>query len=250
MTTGHEPRHAATAPATPKVPAPIEVDLHAPLRDHWRKRLERNQDWYAGTPILKYPESLRIYEHLLWLSKPDVVIELGVWQGASSLWFRDALLRLTRYGGASSPRVVAVDVDVSIARRGISAADPAWEDSIDLVQADVCDPSTPERVERLLAPGARCMVVEDSAHTLDTTLASLRGFARLVAPKGFFVVEDGVVDVEELRLDGYPRGVMPAIRRWLRSEQGAEFIPRPDLDVYGISNFTGGILQRAGAPDG
>ncbi len=47
----------------------------------------------------------------------------------------------------------------------------------------------------------------------DTTRAALEGFARFVPPGGFFVVEDGCVDDEELRFDEWPRGVLPAVAR-------------------------------------
>jgi cephalosporin hydroxylase len=60
-----------------------------------------------------------------------------------------------------------------------------------LVQGDVTDPQVPERVAALLDSERRALVVDDSAHTYDTTLAALRGFSRFVAPGGWFVVEDG-----------------------------------------------------------
>ena len=101
-----------------------------------------------------------------------------------------------------------------------------------------------DRVVALVPPGARCMVIEDSAHEYDTTLASLRGLAHLVPRGGFFVVEDGCVDVEELRLDpAWPRGVLPAVHDWLTTEPG--FHVRRDLELYGVSCHPEGFLQRA-----
>ena len=62
-------------------------------------------------------------------------------------------------------------------------------------------------------PSPVCFVVEDSAHTYETTLAALGSFARFVPQGGFFVVEDGCVDIEEMRLaPDWPRGVLPAMR--------------------------------------
>ena len=51
------------------------------------------------------------------------------------------------------------------------------------------DPSLPAEVERLLPDDARCLVIEDSAHTYATTRAALDAFAHLVPAGGFFVVE-------------------------------------------------------------
>ena len=110
---------------------------------------------------------------------------------------------------------------------------------------DVLDPELPARVGRLLPTDARCFVVDDSAHTYESTLAALEGFAPLVASGGYFVVEDGCVDVEELRVaDTWPRGVLPAVRDWLAGPAGSEFVQRPDLERYGVSCHPGGFLQR------
>jgi cephalosporin hydroxylase len=88
-------------------------------------------------------------------------------------------------------------------------------------------------------------VVEDSAHVYDTTLAALRGFADMVPVGGYFVVEDGCVDVEEMRLDEFwPRGVLPAIADWRRTPEGKRFRVRRDLELYGMSCHPGGFLQR------
>ena len=95
-------------------------------------------------------------------------------------------------------------------------------------------------------PGTPCLVVEDSLHAHDTTTAAREGFARFVHPGGRFVVEDGCVDVEELRPAGdWPRGVIPAIEAWLRSDEGSRFTARRDLELYGITCHPNGFLQRA-----
>ena len=195
--------------------------------------------------MTKFPEDLRLYEHLLWESSPSVVIEVGVHHGASALWFRDRLATLERYGRVAQTRVIGIDVDIAAAERNLAGADPAWSQSIHLLQADICDDETVRRALALVPPGAACLVVEDSAHEYATTFASLRGFAHLIAPGGFFVVEDGCVDVDAMRLaPDWPRGVQPAVREWLGSAEGRDFVQRRDLEIYGITCHPGGFLQR------
>ena len=77
------------------------------------------------------------------------------------------------------------------------------------------------------------------------TIAALSGFARFVAPGGYLVVEDGVVDVEDLRLlPDWPRGVHRAIDEFLSGDRGREFVRRADLEPYGLTSHPGGYLQR------
>jgi cephalosporin hydroxylase len=227
-----------------ELPPPVEVDLHAPaVRDYWRARAEQHTgDSYVGVPMSKFPEDLRVYEHLLWLARPDFVIELGVQHGGSTLWLRDRLAALARYTGRPG-QVIGVELHDEAARTNIDRADPSWE-NITLLQGDVCDEALPGRVAELVPAGAECLVIEDTAHVYDTTRAALDGFASFVNPGGFFVVEDGCVDDEELRFEGWPRGVLPALNDWLGTEKGGHFAVRHDLELYGVTCHPSGFLQR------
>lgn len=232
------------------IPPPVSVDFAAPLRDYWIGRVDQTEaDWYAGVRIGKFPEDLRVYEHLIWMSRPTVVIEIGVQYGGSALWFRDRLRAAESYGRIGAGRVIAIDVDTTASREALAAADPNFEPSITLIDGDVRDPALAERIEALIPPGARCLVVEDSAHSYSTTIKALCGFARFVPVGGFYVVEDGCVDIEEMRLrTTWPRGVIPAIAAWLQTEDGARFNQRRDLEMYGMSCHPYGFLQRV-APE-
>lgn len=225
------------------LPPVVEADLGAPLRAFWLDREAQHvKDVYAGVRIQKLPEDLRVYEHLLWMSRTDTVIELGTNHGGSALWFRDRLATLAHtYGRIAAPRVISVDVDHTRARAAIGADPPG----ITLVTGDLADPDVPERVAALIRPGARCLVVEDTLHAYATTRAALDGFARFVPRGGYFVVEDGIVDVPDLRPDkDLPRGVLPAVGDFLASPAGQGFRVRRDLERYGLTCFPGGFLER------
>jgi cephalosporin hydroxylase/ribosome-associated translation inhibitor RaiA len=227
-------------------PKPTPLDLRATVREYWLERASRHShDSYAGVRLAKFPEDLRVYEHLLWSCKPNAVIEIGTLCGGSALWFRDRLRTLAAYGLIDRPLVISIDLNVDAARGDMGAVDPAYEDTIILLEGDVTDPDLPGEVEALLPGDPRCLVVEDSAHVFETTIAALRGFARFVPRRGFFVVEDGSVDYEEMRLrEDWPRGVLPAVREWLKTPEGRRFKVRRDLELYGITSHPEGFLQR------
>jgi cephalosporin hydroxylase len=78
-----------------RLPPPVHADLADTVKDYWMARVAQHEhDWYAGVRLLKFPEDLRAYEHLLWTSRATVVIELGARFGGSALWFRDRLRTL------------------------------------------------------------------------------------------------------------------------------------------------------------
>jgi cephalosporin hydroxylase len=227
-----------------RLPPTVRVDLHEPaLRDYFRARAEQHtQDSYMGVPLSKFPEDLRVYEHLLWLDAPDTVIELGTQFGGSALWFRDRLTSLLAYGRITeTPRVITVDLDLTPASEALASLDNST--GLTLIEGPLEDLAIVNHVAQLI--GERCLVVEDSAHTYETTAAALRHYAPFVSPGGFMVIEDGCVDDDALRLDAtWPRGVRPAIDDWLRTTQGQAFVARRDLELYGVSCHPSGFLQR------
>jgi cephalosporin hydroxylase len=225
---------------------PVEQRLELPLRGYWLDRVaQHTHDRYAGVRISKFPEDLRVYEHLMWANRTSVVIEIGTDRGGSALWFRDRLRTLAAYGLIAEFRVVTIDIQAEDVRPHLDGADSRWEENISLVSGDVCDESLPIQVAKLLPREARCFVVEDSAHVYATTMAALTGFARFVPPGGFFMVEDGCVDIAAMRLEeDWPRGVLPAVGDWLATREGRSFTTRRDLELYGVTCHPGGLLQR------
>lgn len=246
----------------PQGPPPaVERDLDEPFVSFWRRRIDQHHDdSWAGAPMAKFPEDLRVYQHLLWESRADTVIELGTKWGGSLLWFRDQLRTFAAYGRTErEPRVIGVDLVTDHAEAVLERTDPSWREQIRLIEGDVRDPEVVKAVEAAIDPLSRPLIVEDAAHTGEVTTAALEGLAHLVPAGGFFVVEDGHVDVPELHPDGPPMirqlgvrsgGVMKAIDDWLETKDGGEFSLRPDLELYGVTSHPHGYLQRRRAPTG
>ncbi|MBT2415042.1 class I SAM-dependent methyltransferase [Streptomyces sp. ISL-12] len=229
-----------------ELPPQVRAVPEGRLLQYWKERERQHvRDVYAGLRIKKFPEDLRMFEHLLWLSRAQVVVELGTHLGGSALWFRDRLRTLAAYGRVPEDiRVVTVDTAQDRVATLLRNADPYFDKDIVLVEADVTDPGVTEAVSRHVPSGARCLVVEDTAHTYRTTYAALQHLSGLVATGGCFVVEDGIVDVPQLRPEGMPGGVVPAIQDWLTTDQGRAFHVRRDLERYGITSHPHGWLQR------
>jgi cephalosporin hydroxylase len=251
-------RHGSLRGPAP-LPRAIERDLSEPLADYWRRRIDQHHDEsWAGVPMAKLAEDLRVYQHLLWESRADTVVEAGTKWGGSLLWFRDQLRTFAGYGRLGhEPRVIGVDLATEHAATLLDRADERWREQITLVEGDVRDPETVKRVDAEVEPLGRCLVVEDAAHTGDVTRAALEGLAHLVPKGGFFVVEDTHVDVERLHPEGPPMirqlgvrsgGVREAIADWLETAEGREFELRDDLELYGVTTNPGGYLQRRRTP--
>jgi cephalosporin hydroxylase len=212
------------------------INLGMSLLDFYKARL-LNQihyvDLYKGVRILKLPEDLRTYERLIEDSKPEVIVELGIEAGGSSLWFADRLSNIL--GGGE---VIGVDIDTKAARENIS-----YDKRITIIDGDLTAPETIKAVYDAVG-GRRAMIIEDAAHTYECTLSAMNNYSELVPVGGWFIVEDGIVDIEELRVyKEAPRGVIPALNDFMETEVGKKFT-RLRLAPYGITANPGGWLQR------
>ena len=174
-----------------------------------------------GRQMLKFPEDLRAYERFMWEMRANCVIELGVSEGGSTLWFRDRLVAL---GGGT---VIAVDI----------GPNPDLPEDIRYIEADVLDPQLPGLIEGVLTEDARPFIVEDTAHTYETTTAALNGFHHLVPPGGYL-----------LRGNGLETCKHPIERLWFRSPACAARAERQPAREHDDPEPGAPGLARAFAP--
>ena len=227
-------------------PSKVELDLKSSARHFWLARARQHTtDSYAGVRMAKFPEDLRTYEHLLWQMRANVVIEIGTRFGGSALWFRDRLRTMRAYG-----RIACLSRRFDRYRpegggRGCLRRRSRLRRDDHLPGGGRSGPSAAGAGCTAASAGRAVLRRRGFRPCLRDDLRRAAGFARFVPTGGYLVVEDGCVDVEEMRLnDSWPRGVLPAVADWLASTDGEDFRVRRDLELYGMTCHPGGFLQR------
>jgi cephalosporin hydroxylase len=135
---------------------------------------------YRGVRCLKSPFDLVLYLQLIHRLRPRTIIEIGSKCGGSALWFADTL---SAHG--ITGRIVSVDLE--------PPGEPT-DSRIEFLKGDALALAECLPASRLQALPRPWLVVEDSAHVFDTTLATLEFFERSLAAGDYVVIEDGVVD--------------------------------------------------------
>lgn len=210
-------------------------DRNIPLRDYWKERMRLHaNDRYRGRALVKMPEDLRTYQITIEKTLPDLVIELGTFQGGSALWFADQID--TFVPGSPLPTVVTID----IAQHGGLIED----ERITQITGDLRSPDILRWVSEIAA-NRRVMVVEDSAHVFEVTMAAMKMYGPLVTEGCFMVVEDGVIDEPDLTIWDNAGGVQPAIEKFLEEEEGLRFV-RTWMAPFGLTMHFGGWLLAGG----
>jgi cephalosporin hydroxylase len=141
------------------------------------------QQRWMGRIIWKNPLDCWIYQEILYDTKPEAVVELGVAQGGGTLYLASLLELL----GNRSAQVVGVDLDLG---RVADLCHPR----VRLIEGNCVDSETIGRV-RDLCRGRRTMVLADCEHSKDHVLEELRAYSPLVSVGCYYIVEDGICDV-------------------------------------------------------
>lgn len=173
---------------------------------------------YKGFPVWKDPFDIALYQMLLWREKPKTIIEIGTGPGGMALWLRDMQLVM-----CIDPQIV-VSVDLHPQASTIPGLVFIRGDGLQL--GETFD-------EAWLAEMARpLLVIEDSAHEPEVTLAVMRFFHPWLRPGEIIVVEDG--NAEELYPGRHKRGGPLAGVEDFMAEHGADYVRAAEYcDFFG-----------------
>lgn len=212
-----------------------------PMRNDYRRRFKMNlrelveyetqelvfkKCLWMGFHAWKNPLDAWIYQEIVHETKPDVIIEIGGMEGGSTLYFAN-LLDLLGHG-----QVVSIDIDRSRFRVKHGRIVPITGSS-----------SSPDVIARVfeLCHGKSAMVVQDGAHDKASVLSDLRNYCKLVPVNGYFIVEDGIVDLL-WPVDWYKNGPLAAVEQFL--SENSDFVTDAEKERYLLTNNPQGFLKR------
>lgn len=157
------------------------------VRATWDTKYIYSFTWF-GRPIIQLPDDMMRIQEIVYVVKPDVLIETGVAHGGS-LVFYASLFKAMEKG-----RVIGIDVEIRPHnRKAIEAHE--LKPLITLIEGSSIEQSTFEQVKALVQPGERVMVVLDSNHLKDHVLSELRLYGQLVSKDSYIVAMDGVMEI-------------------------------------------------------
>ncbi|MEN0054056.1 MAG: CmcI family methyltransferase [Mucilaginibacter sp.] len=182
---------------------------------------------YKGIKAIRCPFDYVIYQMIICELKPDLVIEIGTNNGGGALYIAD-LMESIGHGLLHTIDVIKQSDPVLALHPRIKLFTDGWEN-----------------YDTSLAEGyGSVLIIEDSSHTYQNTLAALNKFAPLITKNSYLIVEDGIVNALGFELQ-YGGGPLRAIREFLQSNKNFE-VDRKWCDLFG-KNATfnvNGYLKR------
>lgn len=158
---------------------------------------------WLGRPIIQYPQDMVALQELIWVVRPDLIIETGIAHGGS-LILSASMLALLDYceavesGEPLDPQatrrlVVGIDIDIREHNRRAIERHPMAH-RIRMIQGSSVDPDVISRVKQLATGHERILVCLDSNHTCEHVLAELNAYASLVSVDSYCIVFDTVIE--------------------------------------------------------
>lgn len=193
------------------------------LSNEWLNRSVKykysyNFDW-LGLPIIQYPQDMIAMQQIIFLTKPDLIIETGVARGGS-LIFYSSLLELNKLcGGPPDCKVIGVDIDIRSHNREAIQQHP-FAKNVELISGSSTSGDVISQITRFTDRAKTVLVCLDSNHTHDHVLDELRAYSPLVSSGSYIVVFDTLIeDMEENTYPDRPWGKsnnpMTAVRQFL-----------------------------------
>jgi cephalosporin hydroxylase len=193
--------------------------------------MHRHYTHYMGRKVLKSPFDWIVTQDILFETKPEVIIEIGSFDGGMALWMAHFLDSM-----GSDAQIIGVD----ITERPTAAQHPR----LHWVIGDALSPEVVGQVEKLCA-GKRGMVIEDSDHKYHITKGLLDAYQKFVAPGCYFLVEDTFV--EFMNIPPFP-GPLGAVKEFAEAHKDQYVIDRSREKYILTYNPMGYLLRLPDAP--
>ena len=161
-------------------------------------------EWF-GVPTIQFPADLLLIQEAIFKSKPNVVIEIGIARGGTTLFLATIMKAIATN---SSFSVIGVDISISEhTRQSIETTE--YSSAICLIEGNSISIETFEKIKNCISPSDKVLVILDSNHTKDHVLSEMELYSSLVSKDSYLIVMDTAIEYIS------PKSI-PSNRPWSR----------------------------------
>ena len=147
-----------------------------------------HQTKWLGEPILNLPQDVFAIQELIWETKPDYIIEIGVAWGGSVL-FNSMMLDYIK-----GKKIIGVDVFIPNNLKKRLNSHKKLSKKFELIQGDSLSDKTIDKVKKIIKNSKKVMVILDSHHTHEHVLKELQLYSKFVPKNNYLICCDTIIN--------------------------------------------------------
>lgn len=147
-----------------------------------------HQNTWMGEPLLNLPQDMFAIQDIIWRTRPEFIIEVGVAWGGGML-FEASLLEML--GGQ---KVIGVDIFIPSDLRQRLSAHGKLSERLVLIEGSSTSPDTLAQVKKIIGESRKVLVILDSHHTHEHVLNELRSYSPFVEKGQYLICGDTIVE--------------------------------------------------------
>lgn len=147
-----------------------------------------HQTTWFGEPLLNLAQDMFAIQDIVWRTRPDYIIEVGVAWGGGLLF--DATL-LEMLGGK---KVIGVDIFMPDDLCERLSSHGRLSERLELIEGSSTASETIDQIKSIIGGSKNVLVILDSFHTHEHVLNELRAYAPLVGNGQYLICGDTIVE--------------------------------------------------------
>lgn len=148
--------------------------------------------FYFGRPIIQYPQDIFSLQEIIFETKPDLIIEIGIAHGGS-LIFNSSMLNLLNLYKKKKRMVLGVDIDIRKHNLDAIKKHP-FSNLIKTIEGSSTDEKIYKKIKKISSKYKKVLLILDSNHTHDHVLKELKKYSTLVTKNSYCLVFDTVLN--------------------------------------------------------
>lgn len=177
-----------------------------------------HQTTWLGQPILQFPQDMFALQEIIYRTRPEYIVEVGVaWGG--SLLFYSSLMEVV--GGK---KIIGIDVYIPPDLKKRLNSYGRLSRRLVLINGSSVEQDTIDQVKKLIGNSKKVLVILDSYHTHEHVLKELRAYSPFISKGNYLICGDTVVEdipVQKHRPRPWGPGNNPktAVRQFLKENR-------------------------------
>ncbi|MCB9062429.1 MAG: class I SAM-dependent methyltransferase [Halobacteriovoraceae bacterium] len=162
-----------------------EVQFKASQKYYWT-----HQSTWFGEPTIQFGQDIMALQEIIFKSRPDYILEIGVCWGGSLLFYSTLMEVL---GGK---KIIGIDIFIPDDLKERLLSHGKLSERIELLTGSSTDQKTLEKVKEIIGDSKKVMIVLDSNHIHEHVLEELKLYEPLMKEGQYLVCADTILEYE------------------------------------------------------